>query len=106
MLNPLEPIKSNQSLNKTPKKGNLVSEELAGPLIAIIAIAFLAGLFGAPISWCVGFVLWSGFGWLLFAGRKPYIQIAKLTKKPPKWTTARIKYEPRENIPLKKNDHY
>lgn len=97
-----EPIKANQDLGKTPKVGNLISEEYFGPLLSIGLIAFIASLCGVPVRYCVGFVLWVGGGWLLWAGKKPYLQIAKLLKKKPNWATARIKYQPKENIRLRK----
>ena len=104
--NPNEPIKTNQTLNQTPLVGNLVSEELAGPLGVSVAIGIGLGCIGVPLGWCIGIVIWAAGGWILFAGKEPYRQKAKLTKKIPKWFTARTKYEPREAIKLRQENDY
>lgn len=102
---PNEPIKTNQALNQTPLVGNLISEELAGPLSVSILTGIGLGCLGVSIGWCIGISIWLAAGWILFAGKQPYLQITKLTKKVPNWFTARTKYEPHESIKLRqKND--
>ena len=96
-----KPIKSNQSLNKEPKVGNLIDPQYFGPILAFFIIACLGGLWGVSLKYCIGFFLWGSSGWLLWAGKKPYIQIAKLMKRKPNWITARVKYRSRENIKLR-----
>lgn len=104
-MNPREPIKANAALNKKPSKGGIPSN-LVGPLILISAIA-LFGIFviEIPVIACLGFALWAGAGWILFAGKKPYLQLARLFKKTPNLFTARLRYQPRESIQIRKNDH-
>lgn len=100
-----KPIKADTALNKKPLVGGLISEDAFGPLLGIFTICVLLGLFGLAFHWCLGLFIWFGAGWLIFAGRTPYIHVAKLTKKAPKWFSSRSRYQPQESIRKRKQYH-
>lgn len=107
-MNPHEPIKANLALNKKPTKGGIPAN-LFGPLMVVAGITIFGILvLEIPTIVCIGFALWAGAGWILFAGKKPYMQLAKLFKKTPNLFTARLRYKPRESIQIrrKKDDYY
>lgn len=107
-FDPHQPIKANQALNKKPKAGGGLSEDVFAPILIILMLALCAWALGVPIQWCIGFFLWAGAGWLLFAGSTPHIHLARLFKKTPNLFTARLNYQSREDIPLRRdrNDYY
>lgn len=102
-----ETRKTNRAINQKPKLANFIPQDLAVPIISCFGAGILLYFwFGIDPFICAGISIWMGCGYWLFVGDRPWLHLSRLFMKPPRWITARAKYQNQHGyIKIRERNH-